>query len=85
MKSFEYVIKDKSGIHARPAGLLSKTAKNFESNCVIEKDSKSVNLTKLMMLMSLGIKCGDKVKVSVSGSDEDMAFETLKSFFEDNL
>ena len=28
MKSFEYTIKDELGIHARPAGLLAKEAKN---------------------------------------------------------
>lgn len=85
MKSFEYIIKDKNGIHARPAGLLSKTAKEFDSECVIEKDSKKVNLTKLMMLMGLAVKCGDKITVSASGSDEEAAIEALHRFFEENL
>lgn len=85
MKSFKYVIKDSTGIHARPAGLLSKLAKSFESECIIEKDEKKVNLTKLMMLMGLGVKCGDSVTVTVSGSDEEKAAEALEKFFTDNL
>ena len=31
MKTFNYTIKDEVGIHARPAGLLAKKAKEFES------------------------------------------------------
>ena len=85
MRSFTYTIKDKTGIHARPAGLLSKLAKEFESEIVIEKDEKRVNATKLMMLMGMGIKFGDTVTVSISGSDENQAFDKIKAFFEDNL
>ena len=65
MKEFKYVIKDEQGIHARPAGLLVKEAKKFESECTITKDGKTKKLTQLMMLMSLGVKQGDTVTVSV--------------------
>ena len=85
MKSFSYTIKDETGIHARPAGFISKIAKDSESEIVIEKDGKRVNATKLMMLMGLGVKCGDMVNVEVSGKDEDEAFEKIKTFFEENL
>ena len=85
MKSFEYTIKDELGIHARPAGLLVKEAKKFESECTITKDGKTKTLTQLMMLMSLGVKQGDTVTVSVDGADEDAAVASLKEFFENNL
>lgn len=85
MKSFSYTIKDKTGIHARPAGLVAKLAKSFKSNVTIEKGEKSVNAEKLMMLMSMGVKFGDTVRITVDGEDEDEAFEKIKSFFEGNL
>lgn len=85
MKTFEYTIKDEMGIHARPAGLLVKEAKKFESECTITKDGKTKKLTQLMMLMSLGVKQGDTVTVSVDGADEDAAVASLKEFFENNL
>ena len=85
MKTFEYKIKDELGIHARPAGLLVKEAKKFESECTITKDGKTKKLTQLMMLMSLGVKQGDTVTVSVDGADEDAAVASLKEFFENNL
>ena len=85
MKTFEYTIKDELGIHARPAGLLVKEAKKYESECTITKDGKTKKLTQLMMLMSIGVKQGDTVTVSVDGADEDAAVASLKEFFENNL
>lgn len=85
MKSFTYTIKDEIGIHARPAGLLAKTAKSFVSDILIEKNGRAVNATKLMMLMSLGVRCGETVTVSAVGEDEDEALAAMKNFFENNL
>lgn len=85
MKQFNYTIKDEVGIHARPAGLLAKEAKKFKSEILIEKGGKSVNATKLMMLMGLGVKCGDTVTVTVNGEDEDAAAKAMEEFFTANL
>lgn len=85
MKKFEYAVKHEVGIHARPAGLLVKEAKKYESKISITKDGKSAEATKLMALMGLGVKFGDTVEVIVDGADEDTAFEGVKAFFEANL
>lgn len=85
MKSFSYEIKDAVGIHARPAGLLVKEAKGFRSKTLLQKGEKSADLTKLMALMSLGVKCGDTVTVSAEGPDEDAAIAVLEAFFKQNL
>lgn len=85
MKSFEYVIKDEVGIHARPAGLLVKEAKNYDSKITVVKGEKSAEATKLMALMAMGVKCGDTVTVQVEGGDEDATLSGIKDFFENNL
>ncbi|MGN1328767.1 MAG: HPr family phosphocarrier protein [Eubacterium sp.] len=85
MKSFVYTIKDEIGIHARPAGLLAKKAKEFESEITIEKDGKKVVATKLMALMGMGVKCGDTVTVTAEGFDEDKAIKEMEEFFSKNL
>ena len=72
MKKFEYTIKDEMGIHARPAGMLAK-------------EGRTVEASKLMALMSLAVKCGQTVEVQIEGSDEEAAYEVMKSFFEANL
>lgn len=85
MKSFNYVIKDEVGIHARPAGLLVKEAKNYSSVITIVKGDKSAVATKLMAVMSLGVKCGEEITVQVEGDDEDTACEGIKAFIEANM
>lgn len=85
MKTFSYEIKDESGIHARPAGLLVKEAKKYESKITIAANGKSVDATKLMGVMSMGVKCGQTVEVSVEGADEETSAAALQAFFEQNL
>ncbi|MDY3790988.1 MAG: HPr family phosphocarrier protein [Oscillospiraceae bacterium] len=85
MKSFTYTIKDELGIHARPAGMLAKTAKALDSEITITKGEKTVGAAKLMALMGLGVKCGDTITVTANGGDEDAAIEEMKSFLEKNL
>ena len=85
MKSFNYVITDEVGIHARPAGILVKEAKKYESKIKVVKDGKAADASKLMALMGLGVKCGMEVEVTVEGPDEDTAYEEIKKFFEENL
>ena len=53
MKKFEYVITDEVGIHARPAGVLVKEAKKYESKIMVSANGKSAEATKLMAVMSL--------------------------------
>lgn len=85
MKTFSYEIKDEIGIHARPAGLLVKEAKNYSSKIVLNVNGKSAEATKLMAIMSLSAKHGQTVEVTVEGADEDAAYEGMKVFFEQNL
>ena len=85
MKEFNYTVKDELGIHARPAGMLVKEVKNFQSKVTLEKDGKSVDASRLMAVMSMGVKKDMTVKVTVEGEDEDAAYEAIKTFFETNL
>lgn len=85
MKTFKYTITDPVGIHARPAGMLVKEVKNFESSVMISKGGRATDARKLMMLMGLGVKCGDEVIVEVTGADEETACAALEAFFKANL
>lgn len=85
MKTFSYVIKDEIGIHARPAGMLVKEAKKYESRIILKKNGKAADAAKLMAVMGLGVKCGETVEVEITGADEDTACEGVQAFFENNL
>ena len=83
MKSFSYTVKDELGIHARPAGMLVKEVKNFQSKVTLEKDGKSVDASRLMAVMGMGVKKNQTVTVKVEG--EGAACDAIKAFFETNL
>ena len=85
MKTFSYVIQDEMGIHARPAGMMVKEAKKYQSLAKIKKGDKEAGLTQLMMLMGLGIKQGDEVLVTIEGTDEEEASKAFEAFFRENL
>ena len=85
MLEFTYKIKDSVGIHARPAGLLVKCAAEFQSEITLTKGDKTADAKKIFAVMTLGAKQNDEVTVKINGSDENAAFEKLKTFFEENL
>ena len=85
MKSFNYVITDEVGLHARPAGLLVKEAKKYASKVTISAGGKNADATRLMAIMSMGVKQGAEVTVSVEGEDEDTAVVEIEKFFKENL
>ncbi len=85
MKTFQYVIKDEVGIHARPAGLLVKEVKRYQSKVTIEGNGKKSDAGKLMAVMGMGIKKDMEVTITVEGDDEEQAAPAMKEFFEANL
>ncbi|MGB4657887.1 MAG: HPr family phosphocarrier protein [Mobilitalea sp.] len=85
MKKFEYIITEPVGIHARPAGMLVKTAAAYESSITIERDGKTADGKRLMALMALGVKCNEKVVFIIEGTDEDIAVVELEEFCQENL
>lgn len=85
MKEFKYVITDPQGVHARPATALVKAIKGISSAVKLTKDGKTVEAKKMMAVMSLAIKCGEEVTVTVEGEDEETAAAMLEEFFKNNL
>ena len=84
MKSFEYTITDPVGIHARPAGILAKEAKGYDS-VIINAAGKAAEAKKLMALMGLGIKQGETITVTVEGGDEEGNAAKIEAFFKEHL
>lgn len=85
MKEFRYTVTDELGIHARPAGLLSKKAAGFESKVTLAAGGKEVDAKRVLGVMGLGAKKGMEVVIKADGSDEDAAIEALSSFMKENL
>lgn len=85
MKTFNYVITDPEGIHARPAGELVKAAKSYACSIKLTKDGKSGDCKKIFGIMGLAVKKGNEVTLTFEGEDEDAAFEGISKFMQENL
>lgn len=85
MVQFTYTIQDPQGIHARPAGLLVKTAAKFKSSCKVEGNGKKGDLKRIFTVMALGIKAGMPITVTVEGEDEQAAADALQTFLKANM
>ena len=82
MVSKEVVIKNRAGIHARPAAMIVKTANEFDSQVYLEKDSTRINSKSIMGIITLGASFNTKLRVVAEGDDEDAAVEAIVHLFE---
>lgn len=86
MKQFQYIIQDPLGIHARPAGMLAKLAKQYGDTAVtITKGGTTVKASQLMKLMGLAVKQGCEITVAADGPAEEEAIAAMDQFFRENL
>ncbi len=79
----KFKIKNKLGIHARPAGQLVKTASKFKSSIYISKNGNEVNAKSIMGVLMLEAGYGSEVVVRAEGEDEDAAIEAIKELIEE--
>lgn len=74
-----------SGLHLRPAGVLSQTAMKFKSDITIECGEKKIIAKSVLNVMAAGIKCGTEITLICDGEDEAAAMETLTRAIESGL
>jgi phosphocarrier protein len=74
-------IKNKLGIHARPAALLAQEAAKYKSDIFISKDSVEINAKSIMGIMMIAAECGSTITLRINGPDESEAAEAIKNIF----
>lgn len=82
MEEREVTIKNRAGIHARPAALIVQTANKYDSQISFEKDDDKVNGKSIMGIITLGAGYNTKLKVIAEGDDEKQAVEAIAALFE---
>ncbi len=86
MKRIAYTVKDRDGMHARPAGAVIKAAGAFHSSIVlIHKDRKVSLKGGIFGLLGLGIRCNDEIVLEIDGDDELEAANAMTKALNDNL
>lgn len=73
----EVTIKNKTGLHARPAAMFVQKANKYESDIKILKDDQEVNGKSIMGILMLAAERGSKIKIIISGSDAEKAMGEL--------
>ena len=77
MLEFEYEVKDKVGLHARPATFFIQKANEYKSSIWVEREDRRVNAKSLLGVLSLGIVGGTSISIIADGADEEAAVEGL--------
>lgn len=85
MQQFTHTVKDMFGMHARPAALLARTSGRYRSKITLTKGDKTADAKGIFAVMTLGVKHGDTLTVTVEGEDEEEAVRALREFFATNL
>jgi phosphocarrier protein len=80
-----FVIKNKYGLHARPAARLVKVTSKFNSDIQIVKDGLVANGKSIMGLMTLAAEPGSEIEVIISGEDKDAAMAAIEELIENNF
>ena len=85
MLSKTLTIVNPSGLHLRPAGVLSQTAMKFKCDVLIECGEKMIIAKSVLNVMAAGIKSGTEINLICDGEDEAAAMETLSQAIEGGL
>ncbi|MCK5306710.1 MAG: HPr family phosphocarrier protein [Candidatus Omnitrophica bacterium] len=75
-------IKNKSGLHARPAALFVQIANKFNSDITIKKGNEEVNGKSIMGIMTLAAECGSRISLRIEGEDAEDVLRELELFLE---
>lgn len=76
------VVRNRAGIHARPAALIAQTANKFTSEILIEKDSTTVNAKSIMGVITMAAGYNTNLTVRAEGPDEKQAVDAIFQLFE---
>ena len=76
----EVTVKNKSGLHARPASELAALCAGFESEIRIIKGGYVINPRSVVSIIAGGMNQGTAVTLETEGSDEELAGVSIIGF-----
>lgn len=85
MVSKKVVIKNPTGLHLRPAGILCKEAMQFESLITFNFKDSTANAKSVLSVLGACVKSGDEIEFVCEGEDEEEALKTLVAAVESGL
>ncbi|MCX8051511.1 MAG: HPr family phosphocarrier protein [Chlorobi bacterium] len=77
------VVRNRAGLHTRPAAMIVKSAAQFKSDIYLEsEDNTRINAKSIIGVMTLAAAQGTRLKLIVSGPDEEEAARTIAELFD---
>ncbi len=77
MVSQRVVIKNPTGLHLRPAGILCKEAMKYRSLITFSFRESTANAKSVLSVLGACVKCGDEIELVCEGDDESEALQAL--------
>lgn len=86
MAEKKVIIQNKDGIHCRPSSIIISTAQEFpEHQFMVKSANGETELDSILSLLTLGLKKGDEITITVNGPNADVVCEKLAEQFETNF
>jgi phosphocarrier protein HPr len=76
------IIRNKAGLHTRPAAMLVKITSKFKSEIFLTRNDFRVNAKSIIGVMTLAAEQNSELTVQLDGPDEEQAFKEMLEFFE---
>jgi len=81
----EVTIRNRAGLHTRPASMLVKTASQFDADVYLRRDNYEINGKSVIGVMTLAAEQGATLTLVVEGADEAEAADAIEALFEDGF
>ena len=85
MISQKVTIKNPTGLHLRPAGVLCNEAMKYKSLITFTYDGGTANAKSVLSVLGACIKCGDEIELVCAGVDEREALDELLRVIQNGL
>lgn len=85
MVSQRVVIKNPTGLHLRPAGILCEEAMQFKSHITFRYRANIANAKSMLSVLGACIKSGDEIELMCDGEDEEEALKAIVKEIESGL
>ena len=78
----QLVVRNRAGIHARPAAIIAQTANKYTCEISLSRDDTTVNAKSIMGVITMAAGYNTTLTLKTEGSDEKEAAQAIESLFE---
>lgn len=84
-RELEIVVRNRQGLHARPAANFVKTASGYEAEIWVYKGEKRGNAKSINQVATLGVRQGEQIRLNATGPDAEQALSALQALADENF